>query len=137
MCGWHLEDDQTVNQPAEGIGELVARYRATLIEMHEHRVEAGGKPRTWNRLVDRMQVVHLELRTTQSGRDAITALINDVNPTVRSWSAVNALAWAPAVARAELEREADADGLLGFGARVSLREFDAGRLDTAWVPRRH
>jgi len=61
----------------------------------------------------------------------------DENATVRSWSAVNALAWAESAARAELERQARTDsGLGGFEAKIVLREFDAGRLDTAWVPRK-
>lgn len=115
---------------------LVARYRTILVEMDARRTETGGRPRTWNRLVQRMQAVQLELRATPEGRDAITNLINDENPTVRSWSAVNALAWAPAQARAELKREASAGGVLGFDAEISLREFDAGRLDTSWTPRR-
>lgn len=134
--GWHVRHHAVVGERDETIDELVARCRATLVEMDSQQVETGGNPRTWNRLVDHMQTVHLALRATRRGRDAITRLIDDENPTVRSWSAVNALAWAPAVARAELEREAAAGGLLGFGAEVSLREFDAGRLNTSWVPRR-
>jgi hypothetical protein len=136
MTGWTVRDHAAVGEPEDTIDQLVARYRATLVEMDSQKVESGGKPRTWNRLVDRMQAVHLELRATQRGRDAITKMISDENPTVRSWSAVNALAWAPAEARAELEREAAAGGVLGFGAEISLREFDAGRLNTAWEPRR-
>jgi len=125
-----------VSKPPDAVEGLAARYRAILIEMHAQRVENGGRPRTWNRLVDRMQAVHLELRDTQSGRDAITSFISDENPTVRSWSAVNALAWAEDVARAELESEVQAGGLRGLNAEIALQEFDAGRLNTAWTPRR-
>jgi hypothetical protein len=47
-----------------------------------------------------------------------------------------ALAWAEGVARAELEREVETDsGLRGFEAEVVLREFDAGRLNTGWMPK--
>lgn len=126
-----------MSESQDAVEDLTAEYRAILEQMHTQRIENGGKPRAWNRLVDRMQAVHLKLRTTQAGRDAITLLINDENPTVRSWSAVNALGWAEGVARAELEREAHADELLGFGARITLREFDAGRLNTSWVPKGH
>ena len=126
-----------MSESPEAVEGLTAEYRAILVQMHAQRVENGGKPGAWNRLADRMRAVHLRLRTTQAGRDAITSLINDENPTVQSWSAVNALGWAEGVARAELEREADADDLMGFGAKITLREFDAGRLNTSWVPKGH
>jgi Domain of unknown function (DUF2019) len=126
-----------VTGPGEEVNVLAARYREVLLEMDSRRIESGEKPRSWNRLVNRMQALQLQLRATQSGRDAITSLIGDENATVRSWSAVNALAWAESVARAELEREARTDsGLRGFEAQMVLREFDAGRLNTAWVPRK-
>ena len=126
-----------MSESRAAVEDLTAQYRAILERMHTQSVENGGKPRTWNCLVNRMQAVHLKLRTTQAGRDAITSLISDENATVRSWSAINALAWAEGVARAELEREAREGGLLGFGAEITLREFDAGRLNTTWVPRQH
>jgi hypothetical protein len=120
----------------EAVDALVAKYREALVEMDSCRIEHGGKPRSWNRLVNRMQALQLRLRATQEGRDAITSLISDQNATVRSWSAVHALAWAESVARPELEREArDDSGLGGFEAELALREFDAGRLNTAWVPK--
>lgn len=125
-----------VTEQDEAVRQLAAKYRDVLVEMHALRIEQGGMPRSWNRLVNRMQTIQLQLRSTQSGRDAITALIADENPTVRSWSAANALAWAESVARAELEREAESErGIGGLEAEVVLREFDAGRLNTAWLPR--
>lgn len=126
-----------MSESQEAVEDLAAEYRAILVKMHAQRIENGGEPRAWNRLVNRMQAVHLKLRTTQAGRDAITSFISDENPTVRSWSAVNALGWAEGVARAELEREAHAGELMGFGAEITLREFDAGRLNTTWVPNGH
>ncbi len=66
----------------------------------------------------------------------ITQLIGDHNATVRQWSAGNALAWDEAIAPAELERQAAEDlGLRGFETETTLREFDAGRLDTTWQPK--
>jgi hypothetical protein len=97
-----IESDKAVN-------ELAAKYREVLVEMDAQRIEQGGKPRSWNQLVNCMQALQLRLRSTQSGRDVITALIGDENPTVRSWPAVNALAWAESAARAELEREVETD----------------------------
>lgn len=124
-----------MTHPRETVEAIAEEYYALLLKMHSERIEQGGKPRTWNRLVNRMQAAHLKLRATAEGRDAITLLIDDENATVRSWSAVNALAWAEGPARAALEREAVAGGIAGFDAEISLREFDAGRLNTAWVPR--
>jgi hypothetical protein len=125
-----------VKGPDEDLRALAAKYREVLVEMDSRRIESGEKPRSWNRLVNRMQALQVQLRATQAGRDAITSFIADENATVRSWSAVNALAWAESVARAELEREAKTtDDLRGFEAQIVLREFDAGRLNTAWVPK--
>jgi hypothetical protein len=122
--------------PDEDVSALAAKCRDVLVEMDSRRIEDGEKPRSWNRLVNRMQPLQLRLRATPAGRDAITSLIGDENATVRFWSAVNALAWANSAARAELEREAStSNGLYSFEAKVALREFDAGRLDTGWIPK--
>jgi hypothetical protein len=86
-------------------------------------------------LVDKMQAFHLELRETSEGRDGITSLIGDECVTVRQWSATNALAWAPREARAELSRAVEEGGPGALEAQVTLREFDAGRLNTAWKPK--
>lgn len=115
--------------------QLLCEYRDVLIEMDARRVKKGAGPRRWNRLVDQMQALHLRLRETAEGRAGITRLCEHENPTVRAWSATNALAWDEAVARAVLERLAHESNLDGFGAEVTLREFDAGRLDTTWEPR--
>lgn len=114
---------------------LVEEFRATLLDMHECRTSDGGDPRRWNHLVDKVQSVHLRLREVEEGRDAIAALMEDDCLTVRQWAAANALAWAPGAARAELERQAASAGLYAFEARVTLREFDAGRLNTTWRPK--
>jgi capsule polysaccharide export protein KpsE/RkpR len=132
-----MRDHRDVASADEAVEALAAKYRDVLVEMDSCRIESGEKPRSWNRLVNKMQALQLQLRATQADRDAITSLVGDENPTVRSWSAVNALAWAESVARADLEREASADsGLRGFEAQVALREFDTGRLDTAWLPKK-
>jgi hypothetical protein len=115
--------------------DLLKNYRDILLAMHECRVQTGGDPRRWNRLVDKMQAVHLELRKSPEGRDGITLLIGDECDTVRQWSATNALAWAPQEARAELAREVEEGGPGAFEAQVTLREFDAGRLNTTWMPK--
>lgn len=102
----------------------------------ECRVAEGLNPRRWNRLVNEMQSIHLRLRVTEDGRRAIAALIEDECLTVRQWAATNALAWSPAAARSELEREVSTDSQGSFDAQMTLQEFDAGRLNTAWQPKK-
>jgi len=116
---------------------LPDQYRRVLLEMHEARVEAGGGPRRWNRLAGRLQVLHLDLRASEEGRRAIFSLMADSNPTVRCWAAAHSLFWDESTARGVLEREAcDEQSIGGFDAKMALREFNAGRLNTTWEPRR-
>jgi len=119
--------------------DLLLQYTGVLVEMHEHRVEAGGQPRKWNRLVNKMQGLHLRLRESPEGRDGITALaLNAPNVTAQSWGAGHALAWAPTSVRPVLEAQAADDGsLAGLDAKMTLREFDAGRLSFTWLPKKH
>jgi hypothetical protein len=122
--------------PQPSVDDLLAQYRTTLIEMDQCRIDQGRTPDRWNSLVNQMQRLHLQLRTTEQGRAGISALISDNNPTVRQWSAVNALAWDEATARAELQRQiASPHALPGLEAELALRAFDAGRLDTTWKPK--
>ncbi len=120
----------------EDVSDLLGQYRAVLEEMHNNRIESGGQPRKWNRLVDKMQGLQLRLRESAEGRQGITNLaLQDENSTVRSWSAVNALAWNASKVRPVLEQQAaDSASLGGLDATMALREYEAGRLNTAWQP---
>ena len=124
--------------PVEDLEDLLRQYTAVLVELHDHRVEQGGDPRKWNLLVNKMQGLHLRLRESAEGRDAITSLaINAPNITAQSWAAGHALAWDPATVRPVLEAQATDDrSLAGLDAKMTLREFDAGRLDFTWLPKR-
>ena len=115
----------------------LTRYRQTLLDMHECRVtQPGGSPSRWNRLAQRLQRLHLVLREDARGRAGITQMINDEVPTVRQWAATHALFWDEAKARAELERQAaSAPSMDEFEAKITLREYDAGRLNTTWTPK--
>lgn len=120
---------------AVDVAALLDTYRGTLLTMHDERVEAGGQPRRWNRLVDRLQALHLVLRAEPAGRVGVADLLGDPNTTVRLWAATHALFWAEPAARNALEREASGRGLHAMEAQLVLREFDAGRLDVTWHPR--
>ena len=110
-------------------------YRATLLAMDRERIESGGTPRAWNRLVNQLQKLHLELRETPEGRAGITAMAHDPNPAVRGWAAAHSLFWDEAIARDELEAQAASKGLGTVDAKYTLREFDRGRLNMVWQPR--
>jgi hypothetical protein len=104
--------------------------------MDKGRIETGGTAKHWNRLVHQLQSLHLALREHTAGRAGISALIDDDVATVRQWAASHALFWDEQRARAELEREAATDHTLsGLEAKITLREFDAGRLNHTWTPK--
>jgi hypothetical protein len=126
-----VSDTPTDSDP----GQLLETYRNTLLQMHEERALDRGATR-WNRLLKKMQRIHLELRATHTGRRGISDLIEDDCITVRLWSATHALEWDRTRARAELERLAGGsdDNLYAFDAQMTLREFDAGSLRTDWRP---
>jgi hypothetical protein len=124
-----------VSASADMTDDLLRRFRETLVEMDSGRVEAGGDSRKWNQLVDRLQSLHLRLRESPEGRAGITSLMSDDIDTVRQWSAAMALAWDELMARAELARQANGQGLVAMEAEITLREFDAGRLNMTWEPK--
>lgn len=109
--------------------DWLAEFERIGQRMHEHRVEAGGKSRDWNRLFDKMQGVYLVLRESPEGRSGLTrlALTSDCE-TVRSGAAARALFWDAAQVRPVLEVIASQPGLGALNARTVLQEFDAGRL---------
>jgi hypothetical protein len=115
---------------------MLDQYRSTLVEMHTCRVEYGGSSQPWNRLVNQLQRLHLALRQSAQGRAGISALITDDVLTVRQWAAMHALSWDETAARAELERQAaSGPSLPEFEAKITIREHDAGRLNTTWLPK--
>lgn len=110
-----------------------AVYRDTLLKMAEM---SGGKgavaaPRSWNRLVNRLETQRLVLSMSETGRAAISALLDHPRPTVRLWAAADALRWDEPRARQVLESLRDSPddvGLHSTSARYTLKEYDAGRL---------
>jgi hypothetical protein len=116
------------------IDDLLHRYRDALLRIHAVRFGDPNDHDHQPRLVHEMQRIHLQLRETDAGRRGISSLMDDDNPTIRSWSAVSALAWDETRARAVLEVEVDDPGLGGLSAEWALRQFDKGALNTSWVP---
>lgn|GEM_PF-1839723 len=112
----------------------LAAFSSTLGSMAASTLDKGGDPEHWNRLVNELQRLQLDLRTTEEGRAGISRMMNSEDPTVRCWSATFALFWDEAEAREVLLREVAAKGVEGFEAKITLREFDAGRLTMTWQP---
>ena len=63
-----------------------------------------------------------------SGQAALTELLSDPSQHVRSWAAAQLLFAGNASARPVLESLAAQPGLVGLSARVTLQEYDVGRL---------
>ena len=112
------------------------QYRDELVEIDAIRLAEDAGARRHNRHVDRMQQAYLALRQTAEGRAVISGFIDDPVPTVALWAATQALFWDEPRARARLASFVDGQGLQAFEAEVTLREFDAGRLNTDWQPKR-
>lgn len=108
---------------------------ATYGRLAEEWGESADKPDRANKIFDRLHAEYLSLRTTSSGREAISALMSDADPAVRLCAATHSLGWAPKSARSVLEAlEKDGPPLIGHSARWTLRSHDAGTLDLDWVP---
>ena len=118
----------------ESVVELLAAYRSALVEMDGLRLADDRRGRRWNRCVHRVQRAQLQLRQTAEGQAAIAALIDDPVPTVAHWAASHALLWDEDRARTHLEREAANNEAGRLEARMTLQEFDAGRLRPDWQP---
>jgi hypothetical protein len=118
----------------EATRETLEVFAATLNSMSQCRVDRGDEPQVWNRLVNELQRLQLDLRQTEEGRAGISGLMDGDDKTVRTWCATFALFWDEPRARAVLQAEVTAKGLAGFESEIALREFDAGRLNTTWQP---
>lgn len=120
------------------VSDAAVTYVETLAGMAELEGDRGflaARPRQWNRLVDRLQSARKDLASSAVGRAVISDLVTDSRATVRLWAAGHALFWDEARARAVLEemsQNARQYGLHATSARMTLREFDAGRLDPNW-----
>ncbi|CAL8980330.1 hypothetical protein PROP_03124 [Propionicimonas sp. T2.31MG-18] len=112
-------------------------YVETLAKMADMEGNAGldsPRPRSWNRLVDRLQAARRDLSKSEEGQAVIAALLTDTRVTVRLWAASHALHWDEPRARDVLTAIAsDAHaGLNRLNAEMTLKEYDAGRLNPDW-----
>ncbi len=68
------------------------------------------------------------LRTSESGRQGISAMINHGDPHVCCWAAAHSLEWDADAAKKSLESLRDAGEACAFDAEMILREHMKGRL---------
>lgn len=110
------------------------QYRQELVEIDSIRLAEDAGARHHKRDVHRMQQAYLALRQSAEGRAAISELIDDPVPTVALWAATQAAFWDESKARGRHASFVDGHRVHASEARVTLREFDAGRLNTDWQP---
>ena len=93
------------------------------------RATASGDSRAANRAHKRLAVAYRTLRARGPGSQAkLLSLIRDRDVGVRAWVAAHALEFSPAAGEPVLVELAAEPGLVGFGAKMTLKEWRAGRL---------
>jgi hypothetical protein len=107
------------------VEDVVERFRAAAVEKGDFATPAARD----HRLHDAIVAAGRELlRMGDDGASALRALLDDESQHVRSWAAVGFLVHDDAHAREVLEEISGHPGLSGFNAKMTLREYDAGRL---------
>jgi hypothetical protein len=110
-----------------------AEYEAALREWAA-LTDAGAAAADTNRQADRRQRAYLRIRLTPSGRAVVSRLADDPNPRIRGWAATDMLAWDSERGSAILARVRDLGGAGSFEAKVTLMEYDGGKLRLDWDP---
>lgn len=111
------------------LDRLVEDYRAAA-ERHGSATQQGDYE-TANESHDRLHQIVVAIGTHgEEGRRALHELMKQekVGDHVRLWAATHLLVWAPETAQKTLEDVVTKGGVVGFSARMVLREWQAGRL---------
>jgi len=126
--------DRVDPQPKSGV-EVQDESDEALIETYriaasDHgRASASGDYRHANRAHDRLALAYRTLRARGPGSQAkLLHLIRDRDVGVRTWVAAHALEFSPAAGEPVLVELAAQPGPVGFGAKMTLKEWRAGRL---------
>jgi hypothetical protein len=109
------------------VDQLLARYQSAASRHGDATLSADAS--TGNADADTIASVYRELR--RRGREsALLVLLTSADIGVVSWSAAHAMDFAPAEGEPVLMAlaESDESGLIGFGAKMTLREWREGRL---------
>lgn len=107
--------------------ELVEDFRAAA---HSRWVKlAEGDPKTANKLFDRLTGIYVELKQRgQADLGLLLPMLDDIDPAVRLDAGALALEFASDRAERVLQETATLRGLIGFTAKMTLREWHAGRM---------
>ena len=107
----------------ESIKDTVGRYRQGAIA-NSHISD----PKKSNKGAKQLHACYKILRESEEGRQAIIALMEDLEPSVRCWAAAHCLQWNPESARRTLEALRDSKGQYSITAEMTLEEHEKGRL---------
>ena len=107
------------------IEEAIDRFRRAAIE----KGDFASPPKRDHALARQMHKARRALRNEgELGESAFRSLLMDESPHVRLWVSAELLAAGDEGAKSVLEELARHEGLLGFNATATLKEFNAGRL---------
>jgi hypothetical protein len=104
------------------------RYRSLAVDWDEARDD----PSEANRLFDLLHALYKDVRTTASGQEAITSLLDDPITAVRLAAATHSLGWEPKRSEQVLEEIEQESNLHAMTAKWTLRSYRSGTLDLEW-----
>jgi hypothetical protein len=117
----------TLKVEGESDEVLIEAYRSAA-RLHG-RATAVGDSQSANHAHKTIALAYRTLRTRGPGGQAkLLPLIRDPDVGVRTWVSAHALEFAPAAGEPALVELAAEPGLVGFGAKMTLKEWRAGRL---------
>ncbi len=107
--------------------EIVARYRNAALAHMAH--SAHGAYKKANPQAEIIAACYRELRRRGSqSQTALLTLLDDSDAAVRAWASSHAMEFAPDLAEPVLVELEAGGSLAAFSARMTLREWRAGRL---------
>lgn len=105
------------------IDNIIRRYRQGAIANSDI-----SDPKNANKGAKQLHACYRILRESEEGRDALIALMEDQEPSVRCWAAAHCLQWRPGSARPVLEALRDSKEHYSITAEMTLEEYDKGCL---------
>lgn len=117
-----------MTETAPDLDVLRSRYRALVVSWDEARDD----PKQANRIFDAVHALYKELRESETGRQAITSLLDDPLTAVRLSAATHSLGWEQERSEAVLEQVEQEDNLHAVSAKWTLRSYRNGKLDLDW-----
>lgn len=107
--------------------EIIVTYRTAAVAHLAHSSEGAYKKA--NPQAEIIAACYRELRSRgQRSQAALLALLDDRDAAVRMWAGSHALEFAPELAEPVLTELEEGESLAAFSARMTLREWRAGRL---------